>query len=925
MWTCFWAVGLVMGAPDIATFDAPGYGAPVAGAWYAPGEGASPLPLGGLGTGFVGIDSRGRLGPSTAENNWLNPADLSPGSGLVVRVGGQEVSLLSGGAGLPDLARFWGHFPMADIDFGKTFPDVTAHLRAFSPVIPHDYEASGMPVALFNVSLKNESAASVPVELALQWQAPAEPGRKAAGNVEGALGWRRPTLGPGETWRVAPTVVFARGREEAVRRARSARPDGAALASSGAPPTAGHASYRSGDVTEFVLDAWGGVNWEDLGEETALYDGVPNVGQLFWRLGYQGGEAGRGAGGAFGLEGTALPARTLDGALRVELSLQKAGADSVALVFAITNQSGGMVRNLQFGYALNADIGGPQFAEKQRAEYVREAAAILFEQDQSDVVVALAGDAPLCFVGTYPAAHEAMTSGNWIQVDTQSAAPNTRTAHYGIQMDLVHGSYAVGAADTEPWKVEAAQITPDTIRTTVRHELAPGEEAQITLGLAWFFPFWTSSDGERLKHRYAKDYLGAADVLDAAIAGADDLERRIVAWQETIYGSPAPPLLKDAVINSLYIWPRNSWWIDDGRFFQSESFTGCPITETFVCRFYGSFPLALMFPELERATMKAIADAQAETGEIPFAMGLPAASRSPYYQVQHPIVSSEYALTTYRNWMLWKDDTHLAESYPSAKKAIQFAMTLDADGDGLVNEDPGSETGFPANQYYDCWPWWGTSAYTGSIWLAALRAGERMAEAQNDTEFAVELAALFDKGAKAFEEMLWTGSHYRLYNDPAGGRSSDTSLANALCGQWFAYACGLGEIVPKERINQVIDTVFRLNVASTPYGAVNGVRPDGSIDTSFANHSAALTLGEVWCFCAMAAWAGRTDDAVSLFNTSYGNILLNQKTPWNLPWSLDPATGAVQWGVHYYSNPCVWTLLQALTPEAYVRLGNTPG
>jgi uncharacterized protein (DUF608 family) len=129
--------------------------------------------------------------------------------------------------------------------------------------------------------------------------------------------------------------------------------------------------------------------------------------------------------------------------------------------------------------------------------------------------------------------------------------------------------------------------------------------------------------------------------------------------------------------------------------------------------------------------------------------------------------------------------------------------------------------------------------------------------------------------------------------------------------------------VPKDRIDQVINSVFRLNVAATPYGAVNGVKPDGSIDTSFANHSAALTIGEVWCFCAMAAWAGRTEDAVRLFNTSYENILLKQKTPWNIPWSLDPATGAIQWGIHYYSNPCVWTLFQALAPEAYARLGST--
>ena len=32
-------------------------------------------------------------------------------------------------------------------------------------------------------------------------------------------------------------------------------------------------------------------------------------------------------------------------------------------------------------------------------------------------------------------------------------------------------------------------------------------------------------------------------------------------------------------------------------------------------------------------------------------------------------------------------------------------------------------------------------------------------------------------------------------------------------------------------------------------------------------------------------------------------------------------TGAIKWGINYYSNPCVWTLLQAVDPDAYASLG----
>jgi non-lysosomal glucosylceramidase len=292
--------------------------------------------------------------------------------------------------------------------------------------------------------------------------------------------------------------------------------------------------------------------------------------------------------------------------------------------------------------------------------------------------------------------------------------------------------------------------------------------------------------------------------------------------------------------------------------------------------------------------------------------------------VQHPIVSPEFVLVTWRNYVLWKDDKYLDEMYPRCQAALRFAMTLDKDKDGVVNEDPGSETGFPANQYYDIWPWWGTSAYTGSIWLAALRAGEEMAKKKGDAAFADEMRKWYQTGSNSFYQKLWTGSFYRLYNDPERNRVSDTCLTNGLCGQWFAYVTGLGDIVPRATILSTVDTVFRRNVPATKYGAVNGVRPDGAPDETFPDHSAVITIGEVWNFCAMAAFAGRKEDAMRLFIDSYANILLQQRTPWNIPWCLDRNTGSIKWGINYYSNPCVWTLFQALDPDTYAKLAVPP-
>jgi len=649
----------------------------VTGVWYVGGPVSSAMPLGALGTGFVDLTSAATFGDSTAENNWLEPRPVPAKCGLTVRVGDRNVELFPGSEA-PKALRFWGHYPAADVDFGDTFGETTVYMRAYAPLIPHDYGLSSLPVAFFHFTATNAGLEGKALEIGLQWQA-----------------------------------------------------------------------------------------------------------------------------------------------------LNEAGAED-------------------------------------------------------------------------------------LPVDT---------IQQGVQIKTAKGSYAVAVkTGDEGWSLKSLKTGRDVIRAQAVRTLDAGTTADVVLALAWNFPTWESSDGETLRHRYAVAHPDAGSVLNAVFPRAEEIEKKIAAWQRIVYASLTPAFLKDAVLNGLYIWPRNSWWIDDGRFFQSESFTGCPITETFVCRFNGSFPLALMFPKCERETMRSIAKAQAESGEIPFAFGSPVGSRSPYFHVQHPIVSPEFVLVTWRNFFLWQDAAYLDEMYPHVQAALRYSMTLDKDGDGIIDEDPGSETGFPANQYYDVWPWWGTSAYTGSIWLAALRAGEEMAKRKGDTVFAQELHGWYDKALASFHNKLWTGAYYRLYNDPARGRVSQTSLTNALCGQWFAYTCGLGEIVSKAAILSEIDAVLRWNAGATEYGAVNGVRPDGLPDETFPDHSAVITIGEVWNFCAMAASAGKKDEAIRLFVTSYGNILATQRTPWNIPWSLDRKTGAIKWGVNYYSNTCVWTLFHALDPEAYAKL-----
>ena len=60
-------------------------------------------------------------------------------------------------------------------------------------------------------------------------------------------------------------------------------------------------------------------------------------------------------------------------------------------------------------------------------------------------------------------------------------------------------------------------------------------------------------------------------------------------------------------------------------------------------------------------------------------------------------------------------------------------------------------------------------------------------------------------------------------------------MADQLAGQWYADATGLGDLVSPDRVLTALRTIYEANVlgfGGGDMGAVNGMRPDGSIDDS---------------------------------------------------------------------------------------------
>lgn len=430
-------------------------------------------------------------------------------------------------------------------------------------------------------------------------------------------------------------------------------------------------------------------------------------------------------------------------------------------------------------------------------------------------------------------------------------------------------------------------------------ELAPGERRSVRFALAWDLPLVEFGAGRQWWKRYTRDWgrTGerafelAAHALERAPVWRDAIE----AWQRPVLDADdRPDWYKAALFNELYfLVDGGTFWEagevggpepdpdDPGRFAMLECLD-YRFYDTLDVDFYASFAVLRLFPELEargiRDVLAAIPIDDPELVEIEASGAL--APRKVGGTVPHDVGGPDddpfyrpnrYTFQDVSGWkdlgpkfvlQVWRDavadprggDSMIREAWPTVDAVLTRLSERDRDGDGLPEHD-----GLP-DQTYDTWPMYGPSAYGGSLWLAAVAAAERMARRLGLDDAARRWEGWFERGQVAYDVRLWRGDHYAY--DDGGGPSSDSVMADQLAGQWYADATGLGDLIPGDRVETALRTIHRLNVCSFAdgtMGAVNGMRPDGTIDTS-SEQSKEVWVGTTYALAAFMLGRGLTKE-----------------------------------------------------------------
>ncbi len=449
----------------------------------------------------------------------------------------------------------------------------------------------------------------------------------------------------------------------------------------------------------------------------------------------------------------------------------------------------------------------------------------------------------------------------------------------------------------------------------VTFTLAAGARKDIPIVLAWDFPITEFGSGRRWYKRYTAFFgtsgTSAWKIARTGLENYPKWSREIDDWQRPyITDTSKPAWFRGMLFNELYDLVDGGTFWDNGQVGRSSSsqqhyfsYLECfdyPFYSTLDVRFYASWALLKLWPNLEKMAMRTFADTvpldyaqyqeigwdhtialRKAAGALPHDLGNPAEDpmeRVNQYNYQNVTVwkdlNSKFVLQVYRDFALTggTDTQFLEHCWPAVKSALDYLKKFDTAGDGIPQNE-----GIP-DQTYDDWRMRGTSAYCGSLWLASLKAAVKMAEKMNDVAAAQKYQTWYDKAQPNFIKELWNGNYF---NYDTGSPYKNNVMADQLVGQWYANLCGLGNLVPKEMTRKALAAIYKDTVQGFQdgqMGAVNGMNADGTLIKD-NNQSEEVWVGTTFALASFMKSEGMTEQA---YKTAWGiyNVVYVKKGYW---------------------------------------------
>jgi len=475
----------------------------------------------------------------------------------------------------------------------------------------------------------------------------------------------------------------------------------------------------------------------------------------------------------------------------------------------------------------------------------------------------------------------------------------------------------------------------------VPFHVEPGEERTLVFLLTWYFPnhfvnwhqyWWRDRDVKsrfHFGHAYSKRFTGALGVAQELASSLEELDADTWTFVDAFHRTTLPAPLKDAVQSNVSLVRSPTCMLDEnGRFFAFEGCCGahgrrvhstggcCPLNCTHVWNY--EMTLSALFPSLERTMRESDLEFQmAPEGYIPHRTTYPLYLPRPWNQgiggPDNPALDGMCGtvLKTLREYQSCGDGGWLRDRWPRVKRLLAYLMEhFDPDGDGVIDgEQPNT---------YDIHVY-GPNTFIGSLWLAALLAGEEIALAEGEKDPAAAYRDRFETGSENYDRLLWNGEYYAQKYD-AGKYTKhqwgDGCHSDQLLGQWWSHCLGLGYVLPRDHVRRALRSIVKYNfrrdftefrhsqrvyACGKDAGLLNctwprGGRPEVPI----------LYCDEVWTgieyeVASLLLWEGMVREAVEITAAARARHDGARRNPYN----------EIECGDHYARAMSSWSLLPA--------------
>ena len=350
----------------------------------------------------------------------------------------------------------------------------------------------------------------------------------------------------------------------------------------------------------------------------------------------------------------------------------------------------------------------------------------------------------------------------------------------------------------------------------IKAMVAPGGKQTFRFLVSWSVPqppraavqFGTQDYGRYFQN----SFVDFASLVAYEIENRARILRDTLAWQQPILDSTMPDWLKFKLINSAYTLYTNTILNKAGSFSVMEGGMG-GLSGTMDQRIVAHPIYQKFFSQLDRAELQQFADTQDADGGIlhfdgSYFVGLADAQG-------HTPVPHEKMIDNTAGWLIQvaKDYQQTGDNSFAKKNSERIAR-----GYAYMKAQIRDASLIPVGaQTYDDFPHPDISIYTGTVYLAALRAGGVLGRATGDQQLTQDAKARFERGQAALEHTLWNGRFFAYGTDVGGAnRRDDRLFGGQLAGQFLSRYAGWGDVVDFAHAKSSIEEQLRIAVASSP-------------------------------------------------------------------------------------------------------------